>query len=32
MTKLSRAFYFKNIYSAVEFLKDLYEVDALTTK
>ena len=32
MTRLTRGFFFKNIYSAVEFLKDLYEIDALTTK
>jgi len=31
-TMLTRSFYLKNIYSAVEFLKDLYEMDAMNTK
>ncbi|CDW79570.1 4a-hydroxytetrahydrobiopterin dehydratase [Stylonychia lemnae] len=32
MTVLTREYYLKNIFCAVEFVKDLYEMDSLTTK
>ena len=31
-TRLSRSFYLENIFCAVEFVKDVYEMDAETTK
>ena len=31
-TVLTRSFYLKNIFCAVEFLKDLYEMDSMTTQ
>ena len=31
-TVLSRQFYLKNIFCAVEFIKDLYEMDSMTTQ
>jgi hypothetical protein len=30
-TTLERQFYLKNIFCAVEFIKDLYEMDSMTT-
>ena len=32
MTTLTRQFYLKNIFCAVEFLKDIYEMDSMTTQ
>jgi pterin-4a-carbinolamine dehydratase len=31
-TTLTRSFYLKNIYGFIQFTKDLYEMDAITTK
>ena len=31
-TRLTRSFYLENIFQAVEFVKDVYEMDAETTK
>ena len=31
-TRLTRSFYLENIFNAVEFVKDVYEMDAETTK
>ena len=31
-TRLTRSFYLKNIFCAVEFIKDIYEMDSLSTK
>lgn len=31
-TVIERSFYLKNIFCAVEFIKDLYEMDSMTTQ